>query len=251
MGGSTHHSSPSSMANSRLKIKLRGVQAALKEYTKFQAATSPARKRTSHQAALDDIDDTDSEIDIIPPSRKVAQPTIYKPFAEMQSAKTLTAKTLTAVSTPVTIPRTTSRKIKKVKAIHHEDSDYASDDAAFDACDEGSSPTVSPDSHHILSSNILKRSERILDPKNAEHAKLIAAAPKAGPEYYDSDADELPGNVKDTSKPHLFRNVKWGSLATDYTNPGAFSTEPELYVSHPSPHLHLHPITPRPRLNPS
>ena len=68
----------------------------------------------------------------------------------------------------------------------------------------------------------------MLDPANPDHAKLIAAASKAGPEYYDSDADELPGNVKETNKPHLFRNVKWGALATDYSNPNDFTTEPEL-----------------------
>src|SRR5690242_18186714 len=194
MSGNSPHSSPSSSASSGLKIQLRGIQGALKEYNDFQAAFSTARKRTPHQAALDDIDDTDSEIDIIPPSRKVAQPAVYKPFAETPSVKTFTA-----VVTPATVPRITSRKTKKVRTILHEDSDYAGDDAAFGAGDEGGSPTVAPDSHHILSSNILKRSERILDPTNAEHAKLIAAASKAGPEYYDSDADELPGNVKDTS----------------------------------------------------
>ncbi|KAF2621102.1 hypothetical protein BU25DRAFT_307008, partial [Macroventuria anomochaeta] len=80
----------------------------------------------------------------------------------------------------------------------------------------------------ILSSNVLKRSERMLDPSDPGHAKLIAAATKAGSEYYDSDADELPGNVKETNKPQLFRNVRWGSLATDYSNPADFTTEPEF-----------------------
>jgi hypothetical protein len=70
----------------------------------------------------------------------------------------------------------------------------------------------------------------MLDPQNPEHAALIAAASKAGSEYYDSDAEDLRGPVKDTTKPHLFRNVKWGPLATDYTVPTAFPTEPELYV---------------------
>ena len=139
----------------------------------------------------------------MPPSRKVIKPTIE------QSAK-----------------RTTSRKAKKVKTVH-EDSDYE-DDAIFDAGDEQSSPDSSPDSKLILSSNVLKRAERILDPGNPDHARLIAAAIKDGSEYYDSDADELPGNVKETNKPHLFRNVKWGSLATNYSNPSDFTTEPEL-----------------------
>ena len=110
----------------------------------------------------------------------------------------------------------------------HEDSDFEhDDDAMFDASEEDSSPTT-PDCKLVLSSNVLKRSERILNPANPEHARLIAAASKAGPEYYDSDLDDLPGDVKETNKPHLFRNVKWGSLATDHSNPANFTTEPEL-----------------------
>jgi hypothetical protein len=139
----------------------------------------------------------------MPPSRKVIRPTVEQP-----------AK------------RTAPRKAKKVKMLH-EDSDYESD-AMFDAGDEKSSPNSSLDCKLVLSSNVLKRSERILDPTNPDHAKLIAAATKAGSEYYDSDADELPGNVKETNKPHLFRNVKWGPLATDYSHPSDFTTEPEL-----------------------
>jgi hypothetical protein len=73
----------------------------------------------------------------------------------------------------------------------------------------------------------LKRSERKLDMHDPEHRKLIARATKVGSEYYDSD-EELPGNVKDTSKPHLFRNVKWGTHATDFSNDAEFTTEPEL-----------------------
>lgn len=139
----------------------------------------------------------------MPPSRKVIRPTIEQPAN-----------------------RTASRRAKKVKTVH-EDSDYE-DDAMFDAGDEQSSPNNSPDGKLILSSNVMKRAERILDPADPDHAKLIAAAIKDGSEYYDSDADELPGNVKETNKPHLFRNVKWGSLATDYSNPKDFTTEPEL-----------------------
>lgn len=139
----------------------------------------------------------------MPPSRNVIKPTVEQP-----------AK------------RTASRKAKKVKTVH-EDSEYE-DDAMFDAGDEQSSPNSSPDGKLILSSNVLKRAERMLDPTNPGHAKLITAATKAGSEYYDSDAEELPGNVKETNKPHLFRHVKWGSLATDYSHPEDFTTEPEL-----------------------
>ena len=140
----------------------------------------------------------------MPPPRKVVRPTIEEPAA-----------------------RASSRKTKKVKTTHDDNDFNDDDDAIFDASDEDI-PTLTPDNKLVLYSNVLKRSERILDPANPEHARLIAAAPKAGSEYYDSDADDLPGSVKDTNKPHLFRNVKWGSLATDQSNPADFTTEPEL-----------------------
>ncbi|KAH7396985.1 hypothetical protein DE146DRAFT_614697 [Phaeosphaeria sp. MPI-PUGE-AT-0046c] len=79
---------------------------------------------------------------------------------------------------------------------------------------------------HSLAPPTTKRSERILDPTNAEHAKLIAAAPKAGTEYYDSDADDVPGPIKGVSKSDLFRNVAWGSYATDMTIDADFPSRP-------------------------
>ncbi|XPS69757.1 hypothetical protein M3J07_002005 [Ascochyta lentis] len=121
---------------------------------------------------------------------------------------------------------TGSRRSKKANTAC-DGSGFEDDDVVLNAGDEDSSST-SPDSKLILSTNMLKRSERILDPSNPEHAKLIAATIKAGPEYYDSDMDDLPGNVKETNKPHLFRNVRWGSLATDYSNPAVFTMEPEF-----------------------
>jgi hypothetical protein len=202
-------SSPSSSSSSGLKLKICGIQAAINESLQTTDSsfapydTSLNQKRTSFEAKLEDDFDTDSEFDFMPPIRKVIRPTFEQP-----------AK------------RTTLRKAKNVKTVH-EDSDDE-DDAIFDAGDEQSSPNSSPDSNLILSSNVLKRAERILDPGDPDHAKLIAAATKDGSEYYDSDADELPGNVKGTNRPHLFRNVKWGSLATDYSNSGDFMAEPEL-----------------------
>lgn len=187
-------------------MKLRGIQAALKEPTEKSyphLESFPIRKNASLETCLDDDFDTDSEIDLTPLTKIIIEPTAKRSAA-----------------------RTASRKIKKIKATH-DDCDYEDDDAIFDAGDEDSSPMPS-DGKFTLSTNILKRSERILDPTNPEHAKLIAAAPKAGDEYYDSEAEDLPGNVKETNKPHLFRNVKWGSLATDYSNPADFTTEPEL-----------------------
>lgn len=198
--------SAASSPSSGLKLKLRGIQAALKEPTENLNAhpeSFSTLKSSSLETFLDDDFDTDSEIDLAPFAKILIKPTAKRSAA-----------------------RTASRKSKKLKA-SHDDCDYGDDDAIFDAGDEGSSPTPS-DGKFTLSTNILKRSERILDPTNPEHAKLIAAAPKAGSEYYDSEAEDLPGNVKETNKPHLFRNVKWGSLATDYSNLADFTTEPEL-----------------------
>lgn len=210
---------PAGRTGSRLKLKLRGIQAAIEEsphttdHSCSFSDTSSVRKRTPSEATFDDDFDTDSEIDLTPPNKKVGK---------IKADKITIDKT--AIEEPVA--HTTSRKAKKVKTIH-EDSDYE-DDAMFDAGDEESSPNASPNSKLVLSSNVLKRSERILDPTNPDHAQLIAVATKAGSEYYDSDADELPGSVKETNKPHLFRNVSWGTLATDYSNPSDFTTEPEL-----------------------
>lgn len=78
----------------------------------------------------------------------------------------------------------------------------------------------------VLAQTTVKRSERILDATNPEHAQLIAAATKIGTEYYDSDADDLPGPVKGIIKSHLFRNVTWGVYATDMSNNKEFPTSP-------------------------
>ena len=74
----------------------------------------------------------------------------------------------------------------------------------------------------------LKRNKRILDPKRADHAALIATAAKAGNEYYDSDVGDVAGDVKDTTKPELFRNVTWGAYATDYADVDNFKANPEF-----------------------
>jgi hypothetical protein len=79
-----------------------------------------------------------------------------------------------------------------------------------------------------LSQPITKRSERILDPKKPEHAKLIAKGTKVGAEYYDSDADDLPGPIKGITKSHLFRNVTWGAYAKDMSNDADFPTRPSF-----------------------
>jgi hypothetical protein len=74
----------------------------------------------------------------------------------------------------------------------------------------------------------MKRNERILDSANPSHAALIASAIKASSDIYDSDADDLPGKVKDTTKPDLFRNVAWGDFATNYSNDAEFSPSPSF-----------------------
>ncbi|RMZ74486.1 hypothetical protein GMOD_00003533 [Pyrenophora seminiperda CCB06] len=72
----------------------------------------------------------------------------------------------------------------------------------------------------------MKRNQRMLDPTKPCHAALIAKATKAGAEYYDSDADELPGDDKDTTKRKLFCNVAWGAYTTDYSNDDEFKQSP-------------------------
>jgi hypothetical protein len=98
-----------------------------------------------------------------------------------------------------------------------------------------SSPSLSPsepDSDNesaqqpIVAQTTMKRSERILDGTNPEHAQLIAAATKVGVEYYDSDANDLPGPIKGITKSHLFRNVNWGAYAKDKSNDADFPTSP-------------------------
>ncbi|KAI4908175.1 hypothetical protein J4E90_008799 [Alternaria incomplexa] len=79
-----------------------------------------------------------------------------------------------------------------------------------------------------ISAPTMKRNKRILDPKRADHAALIATAAKAGNEYYDSDVGDVAGDVKDTTKPELFRNVTWGAYATDYADDDNFKANPEF-----------------------
>jgi hypothetical protein len=68
----------------------------------------------------------------------------------------------------------------------------------------------------------MERKRRILDPSNEADAALIASAPKAGAEYYDSDEDVDPGPND------LFRDVHWGALANDFSDNEAFPSEPSF-----------------------
>jgi hypothetical protein len=119
-----------------------------------------------------------------------------------------------------TVTRQAVRPTKKVKTIatassghvnHHfsnEDGDVemSSDDQGDDA---NGSFLVEPK---------LKRTERMVDPSKPEHAALIVQATKAGADIYDSDVEDLAGDVKGTGKPGLYRNVKWGNAATSFDN---------------------------------
>jgi hypothetical protein len=79
---------------------------------------------------------------------------------------------------------------------------------------------IQPAQRRNLAPATSKRSERILNPNNAEDANLIAGATKVGAEYYDSDADDLSGAIPGMggTKANLFRHVKWGSYAEDESN---------------------------------
>ncbi|KAF1911393.1 hypothetical protein BDU57DRAFT_407397, partial [Ampelomyces quisqualis] len=124
-----------------------------------------------------------------------------------------------------TSPRNTSKRQKVIHSVPGEHSDCTKEqDNAIDEADS--------DDESVQQTSIaqpaMKRSERILDFTNAEHAKLIAAAPKVGSNYYDSDADDLPGPIKGISKSHLFRNVAWGAYAKDKSNDADFPSHPSF-----------------------
>ncbi|KAF1957103.1 hypothetical protein CC80DRAFT_561610, partial [Byssothecium circinans] len=74
---------------------------------------------------------------------------------------------------------------------------------------------------------IMKRKSRIVDENSPVDAALIAAATKAGPDIYDSGAEEDTAPLKGTAKPELFRNVVWGPTATNLRAPD------DEFPSHP------------------
>ncbi|KAF1967701.1 hypothetical protein BU23DRAFT_404028, partial [Bimuria novae-zelandiae CBS 107.79] len=82
----------------------------------------------------------------------------------------------------------------------------------------------------ILKSTSATRKQRTVDPNDPADAHLILLAVKASSDIYDSDAEDLPGDCSKqlTSKPELFRNVRWGPAATDMSNEADFPTEPEF-----------------------
>ncbi|KAF2025792.1 hypothetical protein EK21DRAFT_32519, partial [Setomelanomma holmii] len=124
------------------------------------------------------------------------------------------------------VPPKTRNTSKRQKTSHmpHNDDD---EEAMFDAGHESDSDNESFEQLSLMQPT-MKRSDRMLNTKNPEHAQLVANATKVGSEYYDSDADDIPGDIKGIKKSHLFRNVAWGSYATDTTNNDDFPTLPEF-----------------------
>lgn len=80
----------------------------------------------------------------------------------------------------------------------------------------------------IIKSTQATRKQRIVDHTDPADMLLILGAPKAGSDIYDSDDESLDGDVpaSTTTKPDLFRNIKWGPAATDLSDNAAFPTEP-------------------------
>ncbi|KAH9882188.1 hypothetical protein J1614_001360 [Plenodomus biglobosus] len=196
--------SSSGTSRSGLKLKLRCIRSALRESLPHAPSFSPpvaGVKRPALLSFAEDVDETDSEIDIMP-KRSFGKHTVK--HVDVQYTN-----------------RASSYRNKRAK-VADEVSIKVEDEAMFDAGDEEEAPSFS------LLTPALKRNMRILDPGYAPHAQLIANATKVGPEYYDSDAEDVPGVAKGTGKPHLFRNVNWGSYVTDMSNDADFVKEPEF-----------------------
>ncbi|KAI8942804.1 hypothetical protein NX059_000847 [Plenodomus lindquistii] len=211
--GDTTGSSGSS--RSGLKLKLRCIQSALRAAPSDELSfSSPTigSKRSAALAFTHDVDDTDSELDIMP-KRPLRKQTVQRVVRHVDVQPSSSAS---------------SHRSKRVKgpdeAVTTKDDD---DDAMFDASNEDELSNEDAGPIFSLLTPALKRNKRILDPSYPPHAQLIANASKVGSEYYDSDAD-VPGDAKDTGKPHLFRNVKWGFYATDMSKDAEFVKEPEF-----------------------
>ena len=77
----------------------------------------------------------------------------------------------------------------------------------------------------IIKSIQATRKQRTVDPANPVDALLIAATPKAGSDIYNSDDEDHPSPI---DKHNLFRNVRWGPSASDYSSPDSFPTTPDF-----------------------
>jgi hypothetical protein len=129
-------------------------------------------------------------------------------------------------SEPEVLPAKPRNSAKRQKVVHRGAGQH--DDDPENDSSEDSDSDDEPVQQKALGPSLMKRSQRILDSTNADHANLIAATPKIGAEYYDSDADDLPGPIKGMTKSHLFRNVNWGAYAKDESNDADFPTHPSF-----------------------
>lgn len=177
------------------------VRATKKRATcKSTVDTPTKRKRAASTPPVDSADDTDSELELWPKRDPKMPQADFKSKANARTSKK-----------PKTKASKANTKTSISKDIYDTDSEI-----------ETPKPSLS------VINPATNRNKRIFNPSDPIHASLIAAATKAGPEYYDSDASSEPGDVKSTTKPHLFRNVRWGSFATSYDDDANFSREPDF-----------------------
>ncbi|KAJ4295553.1 hypothetical protein N0V90_007566 [Kalmusia sp. IMI 367209] len=117
---------------------------------------------------------------------------------------------------------------KKLK-IKHSSEDESKATFANPGADANSAPARNS---VTLVQSTMTRKARIVCPSNPADAALIASAAKAGTDIYDSDVEDLAGEIDSstTHKPELFRNVKWGSAATitDSSPDEDFPTQPDF-----------------------
>jgi hypothetical protein len=206
------HTQPQAHTSPKLKLKLR------LKLNESQRLDPPSPKLFSHIPMLSSRkirslnfnmskeDDTDSDVELIP--KRLG----------MRDRRVLRTR------------RCVDTRIKAKKYTYHDESSYEEDSVSD--TQNGQKSDMSNAQQLSLMLPLMKRNQRILDPENPKHKKLIARATKVGSEYYNSDTEDQPGDVRDTTKPHLFRNVNWGTYATDETNDAEFPTRPELYVQY-------------------
>jgi hypothetical protein len=136
-------------------------------------------------------------------------------FATPKSTKAAKSDTNKVIYAATPVTKRPTKKIKVTATAGFDNVDHHFNDHDGDV-------EMSDDEDNIndifLVEPKLKRTERMVDPNKPEDAALIAQATKAGSEIYDSDAEDLAGNVKDAGNPSLYRNVKWGIAATSFEN---------------------------------
>jgi hypothetical protein len=173
--------------------------------TPINNQASSGYKRSTNEAIAHGSDFTDSDIDLSTAPRKKKTVTSALPLTAKMSITTKRPKKSN------TMKKAQQRNIRNTKGTATM-SDSMGDSITFDD-DDLKAPEIS------LVQPTMKRKDRIVDPSKPEDAALIAAATKAGAGIYDSDLEDLPNaELKGVKKRELFRNVKWGSAATDFAN---------------------------------